>query len=439
MIINGGSRCNGGFFAAHLMNQKDNERAELRELRGFAAATVDGAFREMAAVASGTRCKNYFYHANINPRDHEHLTPAQWVQAVDTLEKNLGLTGQPRMVFEHEKDGRTHQHVIWSRIDTERMRAISDKQTAKIHERTSRELEIAFDLVRGKSTLEPDRDEPRPERGPKSWETFRGTKSGIDPREIKAELSELWRAADSGAAFKAAVEDRGYILARGDRRDFCIVDHAGDAHSLARRLTGVSVAELRERMADIDRASLPSVAEARATQQDRFTREGTFDREAAAAAWADRPQSAAQEREAGPGRTDAAPEPEAPTPRQGGRGDDLAGDASIKVTNAAGRIAGKLADMIADILSFGATESKAERPERNAHAEHVEERERIIQALDNIRESLERGDGVRMEDLKNLSPEHLLNIAAHGDDAMRALVRQEDEDRHRDRSYGWER
>ena len=65
----------------------------------------------------GTKCTNYFYQANINPREDEHLTPAQWREAVDTLEKNLGLTGQPRFVVEHEKEGRTHRHIVWSRID----------------------------------------------------------------------------------------------------------------------------------------------------------------------------------------------------------------------------------------------------------------------------------------------------------------------------------
>ena len=67
------------------------------------ATTVDGFFREIGAVASGTRTKNYFYHANINPE--EHLTAEQRLEAVDRLERNLGLEGQPRFIIEHEKHG----------------------------------------------------------------------------------------------------------------------------------------------------------------------------------------------------------------------------------------------------------------------------------------------------------------------------------------------
>ena len=57
--------------------------------------------------------------------------------------------------------------------------------------------------------------------------------------------------------------DAGYILARGDRRDFCIVDPAGDEHSLGKRLVGARAADVRAYMAEVDRGSLPSVAEAR--------------------------------------------------------------------------------------------------------------------------------------------------------------------------------
>ncbi len=92
-------------------------------------------------------------------------------------------------------------------------------------------------------------------------------RSGIDPKAMKEELTQFWRSTDFGTAFKAAIEERGYVLAKGDRRDFCVVDRAGDAHSLARRLDGVKTAEVRTRMSDVDREALPSVEEAREQQR----------------------------------------------------------------------------------------------------------------------------------------------------------------------------
>ena len=58
------------------------------------------------------------------------------------------------------------------------------------------------------------------------------------------------------------------MLARGDRRDFVVVDRTGGDYSLARQL-GMKAAELRAFMKDVETASLPSVANAKTLQQQR--------------------------------------------------------------------------------------------------------------------------------------------------------------------------
>jgi hypothetical protein len=263
MIISGGARSNWRFFARHLMRTDENERVRVEEIRGLAGETPREALREMDALASGTRCKDFFYHANLNPREDEHLTQEQWDCAVDRLEKNLGLDGQSRIVVEHEKQGRTHRHVIWSRIDPDTMTAISDSHNYAKHAATSRELEREFHLSPVRGVLaEPDG--PRPERRPKNWETFRGHKSGIDPHEVKAEVTQLWQESDSGMAFRTALAQNGYALCKGDKRDFLIVDPAGQEHSLARRIDGARAKDVREKLRDVERETLPTPDEARA-------------------------------------------------------------------------------------------------------------------------------------------------------------------------------
>ena len=44
--------------------------------------------------------------------------------AIDHIEDRLGLGGQPCAVVFHVKDGREHCHVVWSRIDLDRLKAI---------------------------------------------------------------------------------------------------------------------------------------------------------------------------------------------------------------------------------------------------------------------------------------------------------------------------
>ena len=270
MIINGGSRCNGAFFAKHLLNPDHNEQVHVEEIRGLAAQNIGQAFYEMKAVASGTRCKNFFYHANLNPEADEILTPEQWDRAVDELEKRLGLEGQARFVVEHDKKGRIHRHVVWSRIDVDRMKAVKMPHDFARHQAVARQLEKEFGLRPGRSVLGPEAEKGnRPERRPKAWETFRGQKSGVSVKDLKEEITRLWRETDSAEAFTAALEERGYILARGDSRAWCIVDRNGDVHSLARRIEGVKSKDVREKLSDIDPQTVPHVKEAAEQQKER--------------------------------------------------------------------------------------------------------------------------------------------------------------------------
>ena len=267
MIINGGSRCNAQFFAKHLANGEENERVTLCEIRNLAAESIAGAFQEMEAIAMGTQCKNYFYHANINPLSTETLTPVQWHRAVDLLEENLALKGHARFIVEHEKKRRVHRHAIWLRIDVNKMRAVEMTDDYEKHQVTSRQLEREFRLQAGKSVLGPGKAAgERPARRPKSWETFRGHKSGIDPHQMTERITQMFRSSTNGDEFVTRMAAQGYRLVRGDRRDFCIVDAAGHIHSLARRLTNIPAAELRDLLKDLSQGTVPGLAQVRHTR-----------------------------------------------------------------------------------------------------------------------------------------------------------------------------
>jgi Relaxase/Mobilisation nuclease domain len=265
MIIKGNPGGSVKFWSKHLLRDDTNEKAEVKEIAGLLAEDLPSALKEMRAIAAQSRSQgNFMYQANINPLAHEHLTPEQWMEAVDTLEKNLGLEGHQRVVIEHVKEGRQHYHVVWNRVDVETLRVADMGGNWPIHEKTARELEARFGLS---PTPSPDKEKIDDRKSaPELYEIRAAERSGIDPKAMKAELTELWRKSEDGKSFAAAIEERGYILAKGDRRDFCVVDRAGDAHSLARRLDGVRAKDVREHMADIDREALPSVGEARATQ-----------------------------------------------------------------------------------------------------------------------------------------------------------------------------
>ena len=273
MVINGGSRSGlasyTGYLGWHLQRRDTNEFIQVREITGVLAMDLTAALDEMAMMGAGSRSKRPLYHANIDWKHDEHLTAGQKDRAVDRLADELGLTGQPRIVVEHMKQGREHLHVVWLRIDPETGKAISDSHNYRRHEIVARELEREFGLERVQGVHIERDDIKRPVRTPEAYEFAQAARTGVTPAEAKAEITGLWRQADSGRAFADALDDAGWTLAHGDKRDFVVLDAFGETHSLARRVEGVKAAEIRARMVDIDLATLPSVDEARQAIRDR--------------------------------------------------------------------------------------------------------------------------------------------------------------------------
>jgi hypothetical protein len=268
VIIKGKSRSSPSALAAHLGNTATNERVTLVEARGTVAQDLRGALIEMDAYAAGTRCELPLYHANIDPQPPYRLTPEQIIEAVDALEKRLGFEGHARVIVLHEKYGREHIHPVWSRIDLDQMKSVSDSHNYRKHEEVARDLERRFGHERVQGAHAEREGVERPDRTPSRAELRQEERTGIKGKDVKADVTEAFLAVDNAIAFQAALADAGYVLAKGDRRDFVIVDRQGGIHSLARRIDGMKAAELREFMAPIDREKLPDIKGAREIVED---------------------------------------------------------------------------------------------------------------------------------------------------------------------------
>lgn len=259
MILKGNARSGGSDLATHLLNAYDNEHVELADLRGTIADDLHGAFAEYEAIASGTKAKKPLYSLSINPS--EPLTREQYFEAVDAIENKLGLTDQPRAIVFHIKEGREHCHVVWSRIDGIEMKAIHlahDRRklcdmAVQLAEKHGHELPEGLKAWKKREQFKKEQLEAT------LGENAQTKKTGITPEQRRAEITEAYEAADSATAFQNALEEKGYILANGDRRAFVVVDQFGDVHSLSRHVKGVKSKELNERLNSLDPATLPSV------------------------------------------------------------------------------------------------------------------------------------------------------------------------------------
>ena len=211
MIIKGGSRAAPGQLARHLQRRDTNENVEILELQSLNSDLAE-AFRDWQTLVEGTRGTKGLYHANIDPAKDYTMTPEQWQRAVEVLEKELGLEGQPRAVVMHQKHGREHVHVVWARTDIDEMILRSDSQNYQAHERASQKLEQEFghEPVPGKHAKR-DREKqpefPRAEANQAEWQ--QGERTGLLPGAMKDQITALKQACDSAQAFKVGPRRAG--------------------------------------------------------------------------------------------------------------------------------------------------------------------------------------------------------------------------------------
>ncbi|TXI18512.1 MAG: relaxase [Nitrosomonas sp.] len=267
MILKASQRGGSLQLAAHLNKTEENEHVELHEIRGFMADDVDGALHEAYAMSRGTRCTKFLFSVSLNPPETENVPIDKFEDALGRIENKLGLENQPRVVVFHEKEGRRHAHCVWSRIKTDEMKAVhlSHYKNKLMDVSKQLYLENNWDMPKGfidknqKNPLNYTRQE---------WQ--QALRTGQNPKIIKAALQESWLISDSRKAFEHALQDRGYYLARGDKRGYVAVDLYGEVYSLSRQI-GVKKADLTKKLGDAQQ--LPSVEEAKNKISGRLTQQ----------------------------------------------------------------------------------------------------------------------------------------------------------------------
>ncbi len=265
MILKASQRAGGTQLALHLLKTDENEHVEIHEISGFMSDTPMDAFNETYAISRGTKCRQYLFSLILSPPENESVPVEVFEKAVSAIENKLGLSGQPRVIVFHEKEGRRHAHCVWSRIDVEKMKAINLPHFKLKLRDISRELylEHGWQMPRGLVNSE--------ERNPLNftqaeWQQAKRIKQ--DPRAIKEAFQDCWAISDSRAAFASALEERGYYLAKGDRRGFVAVDWRGEVYPIS-RWVGIKTKEVKSKLGNLE--NLPSVEETKRKFAAQFT------------------------------------------------------------------------------------------------------------------------------------------------------------------------
>lgn len=255
MIIKGSVRTGSRALARHLLNAQENEHVELVELSGFSGQSLTSALLEIDAVSKATLAQKPMFSVSFNAPETELVSDDQYFDAFERVEKKLGLVGQPRAIVSHEKEGRRHFHVVWSRIDGEKFKAIElphfklkctdiSKQIYEMYGWQMPQGLIDHKLKQGVNL--------------KTAEYMQLKRQDVDPEELRQHCIDAWAVSDNLNSFKHALEERNLYLAKGDKRGFVVLDHNAKVYSLS-RFSGIKVKELKQKIGLPEQ--LPSVRE----------------------------------------------------------------------------------------------------------------------------------------------------------------------------------
>jgi hypothetical protein len=265
MILKASQRGGGKQLALHLLKTEENEHVEVHDIQGFMADTILGALNEAHAVSRGTRCKQFLFSISLNPPETASVPVETFEDALSRIEAKLGLSGQPRVVVFHEKEGRRHAHAVYSRIDIDEMKAINMSHFK------SKLMDVSRELFMEHGWLMPRGMMYSKLRDPATYslaEYHQARRAKIHPKALKEMFRECWAVSDGKKAFEQALKERGFLISCGDRRGYVALDHTGQIYSIT-RYCGVKKKEVAERLGAPE--NLPALEDAQAEMAERMT------------------------------------------------------------------------------------------------------------------------------------------------------------------------
>jgi hypothetical protein len=238
MIVKGRCRGNGAQLANYLLNDRDNDRAEILAMSGVTSNDPRRCLLEMSLTSElSGRTNEGLYHTQLSPRPDEAaaMTFEQKQRAVEIMAVNLGMEGHKWALFEHEKDGRAHLHLVFERYNHDTKRMWSDDRNYEKHQLAARQMEREF-----------------------QWEITHEKKNHLD-QDVKYHITELWNLSRDARDFVQTMHKAGFEVTQGiDRRPYQIVDQYGTVHDLTRQLQGVKQRDVSNYLNEIRQELRPT-------------------------------------------------------------------------------------------------------------------------------------------------------------------------------------
>lgn len=273
MIVKGRTRRADSNWVKHLQRTDHNEEVRVVEARHLAHDDITGAIAEMDAYAIGTRCTKPLFEVVQRPTAGRPATHEEFNRGLDLIEEQYpALKKLPRLVVGHMKDGVEHRHAIWARCSADAPAAnLPWTKTRLMHVSAAMFREMGVELPAGIAAFEAANSKAERKRtNDMDVPTFKAAeRQEIDGRDLSAITVAAWQSGD----FATEMRKAGYEIAKGDRRGFVLVDHAGNVISLRGLLKPLDLKakDLRAALGPEEKAQSIEDAQAALQPPDRTT------------------------------------------------------------------------------------------------------------------------------------------------------------------------
>lgn len=265
---------------AHLSAQID-QVSRVVEIGSVGLSHADDALAYMEAMRDGSRATVAMHHISISPL--HRLDDAQRDEAVRRVLSAMGAEDHAWVLWEHEGKARSeraadqHFHLVVGHVGPDG-KALDDSMSYFHLEAAARSLEHDFGepftpsrrttavaaILRenGRSDVA-DRlvppDEP-PRSATSSGRRAAAAREGVDLPKAQAAVRAAWAAADSSAAFRAALAEQGFEVAPGTKAGVWIVRSGETEIGALDRITREKRAAVSARMEvhHVPEASVPA-------------------------------------------------------------------------------------------------------------------------------------------------------------------------------------
>jgi hypothetical protein len=240
-------------------NMPVNDNNAAIKMMAYTAMSAEKLKQEAGVPFTGRKKeKGVVYTFSLSWSPDEKPDRVLMVKSADETIELLGLKEHQSLIIAHNDTKHPHVHVICNLVNPNDGRMHDPDWGSKLK---MSEWALKHEFENGKVYCQQRADNIEKRRSGEA------VKYREPLHDRKAEIQELYRQSDSGAAFANALKEQGYTLATGNRRRFVLVDDEGKIHSLSRQLDKNQRKDHLQKLSDIAHQNLPLAQEVAQEQQ----------------------------------------------------------------------------------------------------------------------------------------------------------------------------